>query len=184
MGKHTKEKKNLNVPAQLKHKLKWKYFLLLKTQTESPSKWPFTIFPICLCLNCVGLKASIIHFLLPKVNLCKVGKLKETKNPFQPLADPTYQLPAKSPLLIYHLISFRLNIYIVPAAEHTVGGSIHISYLCLCIIKPSEPHTLYIQFPQKLQIAYQTWSLSIKDLRSYKDLNYNVHFASFIFITL
>lgn len=85
------KKKILNVTAQLKYELKWKYFLLLKTQTESPSKWPFTIFPICLCLNCLGLKASIIHFLLPKVNLCKVGKLKETaRNPFQPVADPSH----------------------------------------------------------------------------------------------
>lgn len=103
------QKKNLNVTAQLKYELKWKYFLLLKTQTESPSKWPFTIFPICLCLNCLGLKASIIHFLLPKVDLCKVGKLKETaKNPFQPPADPTHQLTAKPPVgLSPNLISFE-----------------------------------------------------------------------------
>lgn len=100
--------KNLNVTAQLKYELKWKYFLLLKTQTESPSKWPFTIFPIWLCLNCLGLKASIIHFLLPKVDLCKVGKLKETaKNPFQPQTDPTPQLTAKAPVdLSPNLISF------------------------------------------------------------------------------
>lgn len=32
------KKKILNVTAQLKYELKWKYFLLLKTQTESPSK--------------------------------------------------------------------------------------------------------------------------------------------------
>lgn len=31
-------KKNLNATAQLKYELKWKHFLLLKTQTESPSK--------------------------------------------------------------------------------------------------------------------------------------------------
>lgn len=36
--KACEKEENLNVTAQLKYELKWKYFLLLKTQTESPSK--------------------------------------------------------------------------------------------------------------------------------------------------
>lgn len=36
--KACEKEENLNVTAQLKYELKWKYFFLLKTQTESPSK--------------------------------------------------------------------------------------------------------------------------------------------------
>lgn len=127
-----------NVTAQFKYELKWQYFLLLKTQTESPSKWSFTVFKTGLCLNCPGLKAGTIHFLLPKIHLCKVGKWKENSK------SPSNHPPAHSKVSsVGLLISFCLNIYLVPAAKHTAGDSETSSCLftslnlCLCIIKMS-----------------------------------------------
>lgn len=75
----------------------------------------------------------------------------------------------------------------VPTAKHSAGGSgnlnlaILISYLCLCIISPPKHRAACIQSIWKLQMVHQTWSVFGEDLGSYENLDYNVHFASFIF---